>query len=84
MGSPGFGKGLRVTADCPLLGFWFGFFGLVWFGFCLFRAAPRAQGGSQDRGRIRASAAGLYHSHGNGRSDPHLQLTLQLTAMLDS
>ena len=40
--------------------------------FCHFRAAPMAYGGSWARGRIRAAAAGLYHSHGNARSKPCL------------
>ena len=40
--------------------------------FCLFRAAPVAYGGSQTRGQIRAVAAGLYHSHSNTGSKPHL------------
>ena len=42
------------------------------FIFCLFRAAPTAYGGSQARGLIGAIAAGLYHSHSNARSEPHL------------
>ena len=41
----------------------------------LFRAAPAADGGSQARGRIRAIAASLHHSHSNARSKPHLQPT---------
>ena len=36
--------------------------------FFLFRAAPKAYGGSQVRGPIRATAAGLCHSHSNTRS----------------
>ena len=36
--------------------------------FLLFRAAPAACGGSQARGPIRATAAGLRHSHSNTRS----------------
>ena len=35
-------------------------------GFCLFllfRATPSAYGGTQARGRIRAVATGLHHSH---------------------
>ena len=36
--------------------------------FCLFRAAPVAHGGSQAKGRIRAVAASLHHSHSNTRS----------------
>ena len=56
-----------------------------WFGlvFCLFRAAPAAYRGSQARGQIRATAAGLYHSHSNARSESHLRPTLQLTATPD-
>ena len=38
----------------------------------LFRAAPTAYGGSQDRGLIRSVAAGLCHSHRNAISEPHL------------
>ena len=45
--------------------FWFHFF---FFFFNLFRAAPKACGGSQPRGQIRAAAAGLHHSHGHARS----------------
>ena len=44
-------------------------------GFCLFTAAPKANGSSQSRSRIRATAAGLHHSHSNVASEPHLQLT---------
>ena len=40
--------------------------------FCLFRAEPTAYGGSQARGRIRALAAGLHHSHSNAGSEPGL------------
>ena len=40
------------------------------FLFRLFRPTPI---GSQARGRIRAIAAGLYHSHHNEGSEPHLQ-----------
>ena len=49
--------------------------------FCLFRAAPRAYGGSQARGRIAATATGLGHS--NARSELHLRPTPQLIATLD-
>ena len=38
--------------------------------FCLFRATPAAYGSSQARGRIRAIAASLHHSHSNSRSKP--------------
>ena len=47
-----------------------------------FRAAPAAHGGSQARGRVRAIAAGLYHSHSNARSKLRLWPTPQLMAML--
>ena len=40
--------------------------------FCLFRAAAAAHGGSQARGLIGAVVAGLYQSHSNARSEPHL------------
>jgi len=56
------------------------------FIFCLSAvslAAPSACGGSQARGRIRAMAAGLRQSHSNVGSEPCLQPTPQLTAMLD-
>ena len=35
----------------------------------LFRATPMAYGGSQARGQIRGTAAGLHHSHSNARSE---------------
>ena len=40
-----------------------------------FRAVPMAYGGSQARGLIVATAAGLHHSHSNARSEPHLRPT---------
>ena len=40
--------------------------------FCLFRAAPVAYGGSQARGQMGASAAGLRHSHSKARLEPCL------------
>ena len=43
--------------------------------FLLFRVAPAAQGGSQVRGRIGVTAAGLRHSHSNARSKLHLRPT---------
>ena len=55
----------------------------LFFFFFLFRATPMAHGGSQARGRIRAVAAGLRHSHSNARLEPCLQTTPHLTAMLD-
>ena len=63
------------------IGFWF-------LGFCLFvcflllGAVKAAYGNFQAMGRIGAVAAGLYHSHSNSRSKPHLQPTPQLTAIL--
>ena len=51
--------------------------------FVLFRAAPVSYGGSQARGPIRAAATSLRQSHSNARSEPHLQPTPQLMAMLD-
>ena len=53
------------------------------FIFLLFRAAPTAYGGSQTRGCIRATAAGLSHSHSNTESESRLQPTPQLTATLN-
>ena len=53
------------------------------FFFGLFRAALAAYEGSQTRGPIRATAAGLHHSHNNIGSEPHLPPTPQLTAMPD-
>ena len=50
----------------------------------LFRAEPAAHGRSHARGQIGAAAAGLHHSHGNARSEPRLQPTLQLSATLAS
>ena len=51
--------------------------------FC-FWATPTARGSSQANGWIRATAAGLYHSHGNMGSNLRLALraTLQLSATL--
>ena len=37
------------------------------FLFCFFREGPAAYGSSQARGRIRAIASGLRHSHSNAR-----------------
>ena len=49
--------------------------------FFFFSATPMTFGGSQARGPIRATAAGLRHSH--IRSKPSLQPTPQLTATPD-
>ena len=49
--------------------------------FLLFRATPKAHGGSQARGQIRAAAAELHHS--NVGSEPRLQPSPELMTMLD-
>ena len=62
------------------------FFVCLVFVFCLFafsRATPAAYGGSQARGPVGAVVAGLRQSHSNTGSEPRLQPTPQLTAMLD-
>ena len=51
--------------------------------FYLFSAAPTAYGGSQARGGIRDTDAGLCHSHSNVGSEPCPQPTPQLTATPD-
>ena len=56
--------------------------------FCLFvllffRASPSTYGGSQARGLIGGTAAGLRHSHSNARSKPRLRPTPQLTPTPD-
>ena len=66
-------------ANGDLLFIYFLFFGL----FCLYRAAPRARGGSQARGLTGATAAGLRQSHSNIRSKPCLQPKPQLMATPD-
>ena len=48
-----------------------------YFSFLLFRATPAAHGRLPARGQIRAAAAGLYHSHGNAKSERYLQPILQ-------
>ena len=53
------------------------------FSFFLFQTAPLAYGSSQARGRIRAAAASLYHSHSNTGSELCLRLIPQRMAMLD-
>ena len=49
-----------------------------------FRATPTVYGSSQARGPIRATAAGLPHSHSSMGSEPHLRHTPQLMALPDS
>ena len=48
---------------------------------CFFRATPLAYGSSQAWDQIRATAAGLHHSHSNIRPEPCPQPTPQLKAM---
>ena len=55
----------------------------VLFCFLLFRTVPAAYGGSQPRGPIGATSAGLHHSHSDARSEPCLRPALQLMAMPD-
>ena len=64
----------------------FSYFVSFLFLFCfllLFRASPAAYGGSQARGQIGATAAGLGHSHSNAESKQSLRPTPQLKATLD-
>ena len=56
---------------------------IYYYYYFAFRATPRAYGGSQARGLIRAVAAGLHQSHSSARAELHLQPTPQLTAMQD-
>ena len=50
----------------------------------LFRAAPEAYGASQAKSQIRATAAGVHHSHSNAGSETHLRSeTPQLMALLE-
>ena len=51
--------------------------------FLLFGAMPLAHGGSQARGRVGVTAAGLHHSHSNAGCEPGLRPTPQLMAMPD-
>ena len=52
------------------------------FIYLFFRAAPVIWS-SQARGQIGALAAGLHHNHSNTESQPSLQPTPQLMAILD-
>ena len=74
MKSPHTHINLFVEEICSL------FFCFRFLAFWLFRATLVAHGGSQARGWMRATAAGLCHSHSNLGSKPHLQPTPQLTA----
>ena len=53
--------------------------------FLLFKVVPLAYGGSQARSQIRATSAGLHHSHSHSHtgSEPCLWPTPQLTATPD-
>ena len=51
--------------------------------FCFLGPYPRHIESSQARSRIRAAAAGLYHSHNNVGSKLHLWPVYQLTAVPD-
>ena len=62
----------KIAVFCLLVCLSFVFLPFSW-------AAPAAYGDSQARGRIRAVATGLCHSHSNARAEPHLQPTPQLT-----
>ena len=55
----------------------------IFFFWLFLRGCTMAYGSSQARGRIRAVAAGLHHSHSNARSELHLWPTPQLKAMPD-
>ena len=66
--------------EIDLVLMFFLFFGFFFF-FCLFAfsgPAPSAYGSSQDKGPIRAVAAGLPQSHCNTGSELHLRPTPQL------
>ena len=54
---------------------------IFFFFFGLSRVAPTAYEGSQARGRIGATAAGLNHSHSKAGSKPHLRPTPQLLTL---
>ena len=51
--------------------------------FCFFRATHGEYGNSKARGRFRAVASCLHHSHSKVRSQLQLTPTMHLTAMLD-
>ena len=60
--------------------YWFLVFFFVFCFLFFFRAAPVVYRGSQARGQIRVTVAGLHHSHSNAGSEPRLQPTPQLRA----
>ena len=49
----------------------------------VFRATPIPYGSSEAKGRIRATAVSLCHSHSNSGSEPRLRPTPQLMATPD-
>ena len=59
----------QVTHSGRALGLWCGSSQHSPPPFFLFGTAPAAYGSSQAKGRIRAAAASLHHSHSNVRSD---------------
>ena len=71
----------RFTQDVACI--WISFLSIYLFIFCLFRAAPTTYGSCQDRGQIRAVAAGLRQNHSNARFEPYLWPTPQLMATPD-
>ena len=75
----------KFSTPSPALVIFLSFFFIFYFilFFCLFRAKPVAYGGSQARGLIGATAAGLHHSHSNARFESCLRPTPQLLAMKD-
>ena len=74
-----------MTALHLMLGaiLFFIFLFIYFLSFCPFLGPSVAYGGSQAKGRIKAVAAGLHHSHSNMGSEPRLQPIPQLTATLD-
>ena len=71
-------KSQKVTL-CILMPFYF----ILHYLFFFFFLRPTAYGCALARGRIRAIAAGLYHSHSKVGSEPCQRPTSQLTAMTD-
>ena len=65
----------------PVLYYYYYYYHYYYYYFA-FQGCTSAYGRSQARGRIGVAAASLHHSHSNAGSEPSLQLTPQLTAML--
>ena len=68
----------QMQKTCSSLSIFHGIFILFIIIIFAFWAAPVAYGGSQARGQIRATAAGLCHSHSNITSELRLRPTPQL------